>query len=182
VPNDVAVVGVDEDQVLSELSNPPLSSVALDGEQGGYRAAELLHRLMLGEVSQQQRLLVEPLWVVSRLSTEVFAVEDREVAAAVKYIRENARRPIQVVDVVEHLDISRRALEIRFQRSLGWSIREEIERVRIGLAKQLLVETDLPLAKIAATTGFSSDDYMAKVFRASTNMTLAQYRRAHRSS
>ena len=128
VPNDVAVVGADEDLVLSELSNPPLSSVALNGEQGGYQAAELLHRMMLGQVKKPQRILVDPLWVVPRLSTDVIAVEDRDVAEAVRYIRENARRPLQIVDIVKHLGISRRALEIRFHRSLGWSIREEIER------------------------------------------------------
>ena len=82
--------------MLSELSNPPLSSIALNGEQGGYQAAELLHRMMLGKVKEPQRILVDPLWVVSRLSTDVIAVEDRDVADTVRYIRENARRPIQI--------------------------------------------------------------------------------------
>ena len=80
VPNDVAVVGCDEDQVLSELSNPPLSSIALNGEQGGYEAAALLHRMMLKKVQQPERILVEPLWVVPRLSTDVVAIEDRDIA------------------------------------------------------------------------------------------------------
>jgi LacI family transcriptional regulator len=182
VPNDVAVVGVDEDQVLSELSNPPLSSIALNGEQGGYQAAELLHRMMLGRAKTPECILVEPLWVVARLSTDVIAVEDRDVADTVRYIRENARRPIRILDIVRHAGISRRALEIRFHRSLGWSIREEIERVRIGLAKQLLAETDLPVGKIAENTGFSGEDYLGKVFRRVTGATLAQYRRGHRST
>jgi LacI family transcriptional regulator len=182
VPNDVAVVGADEDLVLSELSNPPLSSVALNGEQGGYQAAELLHRMALGQVKQPQRILVDPLWVTSRLSTDVIAIEDRDVAATVRYIRENARRPIQILDIVKHLGISRRALEIRFQRSLGWSIREEIERVRLDFAKQLLAETDLTAAKIAENTGFSGEDYLGKVFRRATKMTLSQYRREHRTT
>jgi LacI family transcriptional regulator len=182
VPNDVAVVGVDEDPLLSELSNPPLSSVALHGERGGYQAAELLHRMMLRQAKERQRILVEPLWVVSRLSTDVVAIEDRDVAEAVRYIRETARRPIQIMDIVKHSGISRRALEIRFHRSLGWSIREEIERVRIGLAKQLLAETDLPAWRIAENIGFSSEDYLGKVFRRVTNTTLSEYRRKHRAT
>lgn len=182
VPHDIAVIGCDEDQMLSELSNPPLSSIALNGEQGGYQAAELLHRMMLGEVKEPQRILVDPLWVTARLSTDVIAIEDRDVADTVRYIRENARRPIQVMDIVKHSGISRRALEIRFHRSLGWSIREEIERVRIEFAKQLLAETDLPVWKIAENTGFSGEDYLGKVFRRVTGTTMAQYRRQHRTT
>jgi LacI family transcriptional regulator len=182
VPNDVAVLGVDEDQVLSELSNPPLSSIALNGERGGYQAAELLHRMLSGQIKKPQRILVEPLWVVARLSTDVIAVEDRDVADTVRYIRENARRPLQIMEVVKHSGISRRALEIRFHRSLGWSIREEIERVRIDFAKQLLAETDLPTWKIADNTGFSGEDYLGKVFRRVTGATLAKYRREHRAT
>lgn len=181
VPNDVAVVGVDEDEVLSELSNPPLSSVAWNALQGGYQAAELLHRMMTGRQRKPRQILVEPLWVNARLSTDVIAVEDRDVAETVRYIHENARQRIQISDVVKHASISRRALEIRFHRSLGWSIRAEIERVRIGLAKQLLAETDLPVVKIAAHAGFSGEDYLGKVFRRVTHMTPTEYRRTHRS-
>jgi LacI family transcriptional regulator len=181
VPNDVAVVGVDEDSVLSELSNPPLSSVALNGDQGGYQAAELLHRMMQGEVKGQQRILVDPLWVTTRLSTDVIAIEDRDVAEAVRFIRQNARRPIQIGDIVNRSGLSRRALEIRFHRALGWSIREEIERVRIEFAKQLLAETDLPVWRVADNAGFSNEDYLGKVFRRVENTTLSQYRREHRA-
>lgn len=182
VPNDIAVVGVDEDQVLSELSNPPLSSVALNGEQGGYQAAELLHQMMLNKRRKTRCILVDPLWVTTRLSTDVVAIDDRDVADAVRYIRENARRPIQIMDIVRNSGISRRALEIRFHRSLGWSIREEIERIRIGFAKQLLAETDLPVSRIAENVGFSGEDYLGKVFRRVTKATLAQYRRKHHVS
>jgi LacI family transcriptional regulator len=182
VPNDVAVLGVDEDHLLSELSNPPLSSVALNAEQGGYQAAELLHRMMSGSVKRQELILVEPLWVVSRPSTDVIAVEDRDVAATVIYIRDNARRPIGVQDVVKHSAVSRRALEIRFHRSLGHSIREEIQRVRLEWTKQLLVETSMPVWKIAECTGFSSVSYLSKVFHGAVGITLARYRRDHRRS
>ena len=107
VPNDVAVVGVDEDHLLSELSNPPLSSVALNAEQGGYEAAELLDGLMSGRVKEPRLILVEPRWVVARPSSDVIAVDDRDVAAAVAYIRDNARRHIGVEDIVKHSAVSR---------------------------------------------------------------------------
>ena len=181
VPNDVAVVGVDEDRLLSEFSNPPLSSVALNAEQGGYEAARLLDELMSGRVRRRQQILVEPLWVVARPSTDVIAVEDRDVAAALVYVRDHARRPIGVQDVVKHSAMSRRTLEIHFHRSLGRSIREEIERVRLNWAKQLLVETNLPMQKIADNSGFSSVSYLSKVFRRAAGITLSQYRRNHHS-
>ena len=181
VPNDVAVIGIDQDHLLTEFSNPPLSSVAFDAERGGYEAAELLSELMAGRITQQKHILVEPLGVIARTSTDVIAVEDRDVAAALIFIRDNSRRPIGVHDVVKRFAISRRALEVRFRHSLGRSIRAEIERVRLNWAKQLLTETNLPLGKIAQHTGFSSLSYLSKVFHRAAGMTLAQYRRDHRT-
>jgi len=137
---------------------------------------------MLGEVQEPQRVLVEPLWVNARLSTDVVAIEDRHIAETVRFIRENARRPIQISDIVDHSGISRRTLEIRFHRSLGWSIRGGIERIRIGFVKELLAETDLPMWKIAENSRFSSEDYMGKVFRRATGVTLTRYRHEHRST
>lgn len=180
VPNDVAVVGVDRDSLLSDLSNPPLSSVAMNTTQAGYQAAELLHGMMLGKIHQPQRVTVDPLWVVPRLSTEVIAVEDPAVAIALRYLRENARRPIGVRDVVNHSALSRRALEIRFQNSLGRSIRDEIERLRLNWTRQMLLETELPITKIAELAGFASQSYLSKVFHRATDTTLARYRRDHR--
>lgn len=181
VPDDVAVVGVDDDRMVSELANPPLSSVALNSEQGGYQAAELLAGLMSGRIKKRQLILVEPSQVVTRASTDVVAVQDREIAKAVIFIRENARRPIGVQDVVKHAVTSRRALEIRFHRCLGRSIRDEIERIRLRWAKQLLTETDLSLSKIAECSGFSSRSYLGTVFHRETGLTLMEYRRRHGS-
>lgn len=180
VPDEVAVVGVDEDRLLCELSNPPLSSVALNAEQGGYQAAELLDRMMSGEENRRQTILVEPLWVVARRSTEVIAVEDRHVSHTLRYIRDHARQPIGVSEVVKQSELSRRALEIRFQGAMGRSIRQEIERVRLALTRQLLVETNLPAWKIAEAAGFGSVSYLSKVFHRQMGMTLARYRREQR--
>jgi LacI family transcriptional regulator len=180
VPEDVAVVGVDEDRLLCSLANPPLSSVAFNLEQAGYQAAELLAGLMEGRITQTQRIMVEPLWVIPRRSTDMIAVEDPHVAAALRFIRDNARRPIGVDDVVEQVSVARRSLEIRFCRSLGRSIRQEIERVRLAWTKQLLLETNLPVWKIAETSGFGSTARLNAVFRREAGITLAEYRRRGR--
>jgi LacI family transcriptional regulator len=180
VPEQVAVIGVDDDELICDLANPPLSSVAFDGEQAGFRAAEHLARQMAGEPLAAETIVVEPLRVNVRRSTDVIAVEDAHVSAAMRFIRENARRSIGVEDVVEQSQVSRRALEIRFQQRLGRGIREEIERARLNLVRQFLVETDVPAWKIAELTGFNQLPYLSRVFRRESGMTLSQYRRRHR--
>lgn len=180
VPDDVAVVGADDDHLLCDLSNPPLSSIRFNAEKGGFQAAELLAGLMSGRIRAPQRILVEPLGVVTRYSSDVFAMEDRHVVRALRFIRDNAQRAIQVDDAVAKSGIGRRALEIRFQKAIGRSIRQEIQQTHLVWAKQLLAETELPMAKIATLCGFSSVTYLSNVFRRETGVTLAKYRRQTR--
>jgi LacI family transcriptional regulator len=181
VPDDVAVVGVDEDRLLCDMAYPPLSSVVLNLEHAGYRAAELLHETMSGRVREPQRIPVEALWVMARRSTDIVAVEDRHLAAALRFIRDHFRQPIAIDDVVRQSHISRRGLEIRIKRSLGRSIREEIQRARLAWSKKLLVETDLPAEKISDLSGFSSLSYMCSVFHRELATTPVQYRRQFRA-
>jgi len=177
VPEEIAVVGVDNDELLCELADPPLSSVALDTERGGYEAAQLLDGLMSGRVRQPARILVEPLGVVTRRSTDVVAAEDREVAAAVRWIRDRARRgPLRVGEVAQAVKLSRRSLEVRFRAALGRSVRAEIERVRLEHARSLLAETDLPTSQVAELSGFGSPSYLAMVFRRKFRRTPTRYR------
>jgi LacI family transcriptional regulator len=180
VPDDVAVLGVDDDHLICSLANPPLSSVAFNLERAGYRAAELLDGLMTGRLRPPQRITVESLWVVPRRSTDVIATEDRHVAAALRFIRDHARQPIRVGDVIAEAGPSRRGLEIRFRNLLGRSIRSEIQRVRLTYAKQLLLETDLAAQRVAALVGFSSLQYLCNVFRRETGMTVVQFCRHNR--
>ncbi|MBN2579156.1 MAG: DNA-binding transcriptional regulator [Pirellulales bacterium] len=182
VPEEVAVIGVDDDDLLCDLAGPPLSSVTFNAEQGGYLAAEHLAKLMAGNSRQPELIIVEPLRVNARRSTDVVAVEDASLAAALKFIRENYRRSIGVEDVVEQSPLSRRTLEIRFQRCLGRGIREEIQRARLNLVQQFLVETNLPLWKIAEIAGFNQLAYLSRVFGREVGMTLLQYRRKHRKA
>jgi LacI family transcriptional regulator len=176
VPEEIAVVGVDNDSLLCELANPPLSSVVLNAEHGGFEAASLLDRLMSGQQKTLERILVEPLQVDTRRSTDVVALEDLEVAHAVRYIHENAGRPIRVRDIVNAIGISRRTLEIRFRRSIGKSMNEKIQQAHLERAKRLLLETDLPLPKVADAAGYNSTSYLAVVFHEAFGMTPAKFR------
>jgi LacI family transcriptional regulator len=177
VPDEVAVVGVDNDELVCELSDPPLSSVALNLELAGYEAASLLDGLMSGQVEGRQEVLVKPRWVITRRSTDVVAQDDPVVAAALRFIRDHAMRPIQVPDIVAHTGLSRRSLERRFMTAMGHSILEQIVRCRLDRAKRLLLETDLSIECIAAAAGFSATKRMTHAFRQLEGTLPHLYRR-----
>lgn len=181
VPEEVAVIGVDNDELLCDLSDPPLSSVALGAERAGFEAAALLDQLMAGRVKIPQRLVAAALGVVARRSTGVLLHDDPEVAAALRFIHDNAGRPIRVYDVAASLGDARRTLEIRFRQALGRSIHTEIERTRVERAKRLLLETDLPLPKVAQACGFGSPSYLATVFQRNLGVTPIKYRANNRN-
>jgi LacI family transcriptional regulator len=176
VPEEVAVVGVDNDTLLCEMANPPLSSIVLNAENGGFNAAALLDRLMSGRATSPERIAVEPLQVVTRQSTDVTALEDPDMAHALQFIRENAGRPILVKDIANALGISRRNLEIRFRRAIGKSMNQKIQQAHLERAKRLLLETDLPLTKVAEFAGYNSTSYLAVVFHEAFGMTAAKFR------
>lgn len=178
VPEDVAVVGVDNDHLFGNLSNPPLSSVALNLSKAGYQAADLLDQLTRGKVRKQQQIVIDPLWVVARGSSDIIATDDKPLAAALRFIREHAKEPIKVTDVAQEAGISRRGLELRFQNLLRKSIHDEIMRVRLEHAKQLLVETNLSVERIAQLTSFCSLSHLGCAFRLEIGMTPAQYRKS----
>ena len=164
VPDEVAVLGVDDDELLCGLASPPLSSVIPDAVGAGRLAAELLERLMQGERIRRDEWLLPPLGIAARQSTEVLALDDEVVVAAVRQIRELACDGITVADVARSLRVTRRVLESRFVRGLGHTPHEEIVRVRFRRVEQLLRETDLPLATVAARCGFRHTEYMTVAF------------------
>ncbi len=176
VPDDVAVIGVDNDEMLCDLADPSLSSVALDTEQAGYEAAALLDGLMAGRSGPARRILAEPMYVVPRRSTDVLVLDDREVAAALRFVHDNAGRPIGVRDVVRQGALSRRALELRFRAAMGRSIHDEIQRVRLERARRLLRETDLPISALAASCGFAGPGYLTRVFVQKFGQAPSAYR------
>ncbi|MEX2092520.1 MAG: DNA-binding transcriptional regulator [Pirellulales bacterium] len=176
VPEDVAVIGVDDDELFCELSDPPLSSVALNAEHGGYRAAHLLDQLMRKRINTQQRLIVEPTQVVSRRSTEINAIDDRAVGMAIDFIHRNRARNFTVSDVAADVGVSRRNLEVKFRRTTGKTILSEIQRIRLDHAKRMLRDTDLPIPQIAESSGYNSASYLTQVFRKEVGITPAKYR------
>jgi LacI family transcriptional regulator len=177
VPDEVAVVGVDNDDLLCELADPPLSSVALDSEQAGWEAAALLDRMMKGEKVKRQRILVAPTGVVVRRSSDTRTTSDLTVTQAVRFIHDNAPRGIGVDDVVAAVGGSRRALELRFRKTLGRPVNAEIQRVKVERAKRLLTETDLSIERIAAASGFASSGYLIRLFKRDTGLAPSSYRR-----
>ena len=176
VPDEVAVIGVDNDTLLCELSSPPLSSVIPNAHGAGYEAAAVLDRLMTGKRVPAVARLIAPLGIAERQSTDVLAVDDRAVARAVQYIRDHACEGIKVGDVLRSVPLSRRVLEQRFQRLLGHTPREEILHVRLNRVKQLLAETDLPLYLVAERTGFEHAEYLSVLFKRETGKTPSAYR------
>jgi LacI family transcriptional regulator len=179
VPDQVAVIGVDNDEFLCDLSDPPLSSVAPDTRRTGYEAAALLDRLMSGRAHPRgQAIFVQPLGVVTRRSTVVFALGDPDVATGIRFIREHACHGITVKDLLHEVPVSRRVLEGRFRKLLGRTPHEEITRVRFERVRQLLRETRLPLTEIARRSGFRNAEYLGTAFRREFGTSPNQYRKS----
>jgi LacI family transcriptional regulator len=176
VPEEVAVIGVDDDAVLCNLCHPPMSSVVPNAERVGYEAAALLARIIAGEKPPPEPLLIEPLGVTTRQSTDVLAIDDPAVAAVVRFIRERACQGCSMKDVERFSPLSRSLLERQFRRHLGRSPQAEIRAVQLKRVKQLLGESDLPLDRIASLAGYSHPEYMSVVFKRETGQTPGQYR------
>ncbi len=177
VPEMVAVIGVDNEELVCKLAYPPLSSVVPNARSIGYEAAALLDRLMKGEPEPTTQISIPPVDIVTRCSTDLNAIADPDVAAAMRFIREHACEGIRVDDVLSHVPVSRSVLYRRFRRLLRRSIHEVIAGVRLDRAKRLLVETDLPLTAIARRTGFSHVEYLCAAFRQAFGLPPGNYRR-----
>jgi LacI family transcriptional regulator len=177
VPDEVAVVGVDNDEALCEIANPPLSSVWPAHPQVGYEAAVLLDRLMAGEHAPAAPVLIAPGGVKTRLSSDVLAIEDRNIARALRVIRERACAGLGADDVAEAAGLSRSVLQRRFREVLNKTVHQEILGVRLKRACELLTETDLPLIDIAEQAGFKHQEYLGAVLRRQLGKTPAQLRR-----
>jgi LacI family transcriptional regulator len=176
VPDEVAVIGVDNDEVLCDLSSPPLSSVIPNTQRTGYEAAALLEQMMSGRKVPPEGHFIPPIGVATRQSTDTLAIEDRAIAGAVRFIREHAFEQINVEQVLKHIPMSRRLFESRFKKLLGHTPHEEIIRVRMNRVKEMLTETDLSLADIAQRTGFEHVEYLSVAFKKREGMPPKRYR------
>ena len=179
VPDRVAVLGVDNDDLLCELTSPPLSSVAFNLDEAGFRAAKLLWNLISGTTAGYHRIPLIPIGIVTRRSTDALAEEDPLVRAAIRFIRENYQRKIGVAEVARELDVSRRTLERRFAETVKRSVSEQIEFFRFEQARHLLTETEDRIEQIAEISGFSHLKPMVRVFREKLGQTPAEVRKNH---
>jgi LacI family transcriptional regulator len=181
VPEDVAIVGVDNDDLLCELARPPLSSVAIPAERVGHEAAKLLERLMAGKGNPARPMLLPPLQVVARQSSDLLAIDDADVSAAIRFIRSNADRPIRVADVLRYVPVSRRVLERKFRQALQRGPFQEIRLCQLERAKSLLASTDMQMPVVAQRAGFTSGKQLSTVFHAELGETPTAYRRRVRA-
>ena len=177
VPYQVAVIGTDNDDHICELSNPRLSSIALNTEKGGYEAAELLDKLMAGKKTDDKTIFVQATHVVTRESTDIIAIEDPLVVEALRFIRRESRKLIQVEDVANSILCARRTLDERFCKILGRTVHAEIKRARIEQIIQMLVSTDLSVSRIALDFGYADVDHIARYFKQATGVSPVAYRR-----
>jgi LacI family transcriptional regulator len=176
VPEEMAVIGVDNDELLCRACDPALSSVIVNAEGVGYRSAELLSALMDSVAPRDLDQIIAPLGVTVRQSTDVVAIDDASIASALQYIRQNACRGINVDDVLRNTPISRSSLERKVRKHLGRTPQEEIRHVQVKKAKELLTTTDLPAEKIANLCGFEHSEYMYVVFKRHVGMTPGEFR------
>ena len=177
VPEEVALLAGDDDDLLCEVCPPPLSAVITPAEQIGHEAARILDGLLQGKSAATTLSLLPPLGIHLRQSTDTLAINDPILASALAFIRGNANRPLQVLDVSTEVGISRRALERRFTALVGRSPAREIQNAHLVRAQKLLRETDMSVADIAAASGYGSTEYMIGVFRKTTGYTPLKYRR-----
>lgn len=180
VPFDVAVLGVDNDQLVCELSNPPLSSISLGTEKAGFEAASILDSLISGKKVTVSEINAQPLEVITRLSTDTLAIQDEQVIKALDFINQNSKIIIQTVDVLRAADCSRRGLDEKFRRLLGHTVFAEIRRVRAESIAHLLLETDLTVSQIALDLGYNDSDHIARFFKQEKHMTPQTYRKEFR--
>jgi LacI family transcriptional regulator len=180
VPDEVAVLGVDDDEVLCGLASPPLSSVMPDAIGAGRLAAELLDQLMRGGQLKRSEWLLPPLGIITRQSTDVLAIDDPLVVAAIRQIRDHACDGMKVTDVARALKTTRRVLENRFTKRVGHTPHEEIARVQFRRVEHLLLETELSLAAIAARAGFKHTEYMTVAFTKRHGMPPSRWRQERR--
>jgi LacI family transcriptional regulator len=183
VPDEVAVLGVDNDDVECELCNPPLSSIDPNVEQIGYRAADLLDRLMKGEVLSPVRSLVPALGIVTRRSTDVLVVGEPDAAEAIRFVRKHACEGITIKDVAQHLSVSPKTLCRWFKKYLGHSPTLEIMRVQVQHIQDLLQTTNLTLEQITPLAGFTHVESLERIFKRKVGVTPGNYRKqTHRTA
>ena len=178
VPDEIAVLGCDNDEIECEFSPIPISSVSFPLRQLGFEAAAMVDLLLAGNVPEFSTVRLPPSGIVTRRSTDMVAIQDPTIARAMRFIASNAAQPISVGHVVKACGASRRYLERRFNSLLGVTPKQEILRVRVGIAKRLLAQTSLLMPEIAEASGFSDAKMLSSIFARDVGMSPSDYRRS----
>ena len=177
VPYEVAVLGGDFDELLCDAASPPLSGIVVPSEQIGHDAAQMLDRMMHRGKPPKEPVLVPPTGIVEKRSTDTLAIEDADVAQVLAFIRNRACQGIQVNDILRAVPLSRRSIERRFAEVLGRTPSEEIRRIRMAKAKNLLAETSMSMQAIADACGYGTYNYLTRVFTKENRMTPREFRK-----
>ncbi len=182
IPDEVAILGVNNDEAICNICDPPLSSIAFNFKKAGYNAAKLLDKLISGrETMQGQCIEIQPTHVESRGSTDIFAINDPDIAQAMRYIKQNSNKPLQVNEIANHVCISKRSLQLKFHKIVGRSIHDEIIQAHFDVAKILLAETNLPIDEVAVRSGFHYTSNMRRAFKKIAGMLPQKYRQVYQS-
>lgn len=176
IPNEIAVLGINNEEWFCRIQRHPLSSIIQNAREAGYQAAKLICEKIEGKNIDSQPILIPPISVFARRSTDLIAVQDEDLVAAFRMIRENWGIGISIEDLVQEIGLSRRTLERKFRKQFGKSIGEEIIRLRMERARELLRETNLPIGNIARKLGFCSHSYFVHAFCKQTKETPGEYR------
>ncbi len=182
VPDEIAILGVNNDNAICNICDPPLSSIAFNFKKAGYNAAKLLDKMISGSESMQgQQVEIEPTHVETRGSTDVYAIDDPAIVEAMRYIRQHGNSPLQVDAIANHVCMSKRLLQLKFHDVIGKSIHDEIIQAHFEIAKTLLIETNLPIDEIAERSGFYYTSNMRRAFEKLTGMLPHKYRQQHQA-
>ena len=179
VPEQIAVIGVDNDRFICELTHPPLSSIEMDTETAGFEAAKLLDEMIKGNKLSMDEIIIHPTFVEGRESTDILAINDPNIARAIRYIYDNLKRDVLVEEVAAAAMMSRRTLERRFAEILGKSVKHEIRRARVELTAKMLIETNLAIHQIAMALGYPGVDHVSRYFRQEKGMSPLTYRKKY---
>jgi LacI family transcriptional regulator len=180
IPDEIALLGVNNDNAICNICDPPLSSITLNFKKAGYDAAKLLDKMISGhETMQGQCIEIQPTHVETRGSTDVYAIDDPAIVQAMKYIRQNGNTPLQVNAIANHVYMSKRLLQLKFHDVIGKSVHDEIIQAHFEIAKAMLIETNLPVDEIAVRSGFHYTSNMRRAFKKITGMLPQKYRQVY---
>jgi LacI family transcriptional regulator len=180
IPDEVAILGVNNDNAICNICDPPLSSIAFNFKKAGYNATKLLAKMISGhETMRGQCIEIQPTHVETRGSTDIYAIDDTAIVEAMRYIRQNGHTPLQVDAIADHVCMSKRLLQLRFHDLIGKSVHDEIIQAHFEIAKAMLIETNLPIDEIAIHSGFHYTSNMRRAFVKNTGMLPQKYRQLY---